>query len=52
MILDIEFARRALQALEDAEDAAAAEKAHAAIEAGEETVPLDDVARELGLRLE
>lgn len=52
MILDIEVAHRALQALEDAEDAAAAKAAHMAIEAGEETVPLEDVARELGLKLE
>ena len=52
MILDIEIAQRALQALEDAEDAAAAAEVHAAIEAGEETVPLEDVARELGLKLE
>lgn len=52
MILDIEVAHRALQALEEAEDAAAAEAAQAAIEAGEETVPLDEMARELGLKLE
>ena len=52
MLLDIEVARRALQALEDAEDVAAAQQAQAAIEAGEETIPLEDVARELGLRLE
>lgn len=52
MILDIEIAQRALRALEDAEDAAAAEEARAAIEAGEETVPLEEVARELGLKLE
>lgn len=52
MVLDVEVAHRALQALEDAEDAAAADAALAAIEAGEETVPLEDVARELGLTLE
>lgn len=52
MILDIEFARRALQALEDAEDSVAADEARAAIEAGEETVPFEEVARELGLKLE
>ena len=46
MVLDVEVAHRALRALEDAEDAAAA------IEAGEETVPLGDMARELGLKLE
>ena len=52
MVLDIEIAHRALRALEDAEDAAAADAAAAAIEAGEETVPLEDMARELGLKLE
>ena len=52
MILDIEVAHRALRALEDAEDAAAADAAAAAIEAGEDTVPLEDMARELGLKLE
>ena len=46
MGLGVEIAHRALRALEDAEDAAAA------IEAGEETVPLEDMARELGLKLE
>lgn len=52
MILDLDLAQRALRALEDAEDAAAAAEVHAAIEAGEETVPLEDVARELGLKLQ
>lgn len=52
MVLDIEVAHRALRALEDAEDAAAAEATQAAIEAGEETVPLEDMAHELGLKLE
>ena len=52
MVLDVEVAHRALRALEDAEDAAAADAAAAAIEAGEETVPLEDMARELGLKLE
>ena len=52
MVLDVEVAHRALRALEDAEDAAAADAAAAAIEAGEDTVPLEDMARELGLKLE
>lgn len=52
MVLHIEIAHRALRALEDAEDAAAADAAAAAIEAGEDTVPLEDMARELGLKLE
>ena len=52
MVLDVEIAHRALRALEDAEDAAAADVAAAAIEAGEDTVPLEDMARELGLKLE
>ena len=51
MLMDIEFAHRALRALEDAEDAAAAQAAQAAIDAGELTVPLEQVAHELGLRL-
>ena len=36
----------------DGYDQAKAEAAQAAIEAGEETVPLDEMARELGLKLE
>lgn len=50
-IMDVELGRRALQALEDAEDAAAAAEAEAAVAAGEETVSLDEVARELGIDL-
>lgn len=50
-IMDVELGRRALQALEDAEDAAAAAEADAAVAAGEETVSLDEVARELGIDL-
>jgi prevent-host-death family protein len=52
MLLDIEVAQRALRALEDAEDAAAAAEVEAAVAGGESTVPLEDVARELGLQLD
>lgn len=41
----------ALQALEDAEDAAAAAEAHAEILAGKPTVSLDEIACELGIGL-
>jgi len=51
MLMDVELGRRALRALEDAEDAAAAAEAEAAVAAGEETVSLDEVARELGIVL-
>lgn len=51
VVMDVDLSRRALAALEDAEDAAAAGRALAAIEAGEATVPLADVARELGFDL-
>lgn len=50
-IMDVELGRRALQALEDAEDAAAAAEAEAGVAAGEDTVSLEDVARELGIDL-
>ncbi len=52
MILDIKTARRALQALEDYEDAVAAQQAEAAIAQGESTVPLAEIARELGFELD
>jgi len=48
-ILDVDLGR--LEALEDAEDAAAAAEAESALRAGEETVSLDDVARELGIAI-
>lgn len=51
VVMSVELSRRALAALEDAQDAAAADEAAAAIENGEATVPLDDVARELGFNL-
>lgn len=49
--MDAETARRALAALHDAEDAAAADAAREAMEAGEPTVSLDEIARELGLNI-
>lgn len=53
MVLDFDIAQKALEALEDAEDAAAADEAAAALARGEETtIPLDEVARELGLTLD
>lgn len=50
-IMDAALGRRALQALEDLEDATAAAEAHAEILAGEPTVSLDEIARELGIEL-
>ncbi|MEO7146725.1 MAG: type II toxin-antitoxin system prevent-host-death family antitoxin [Terrimesophilobacter sp.] len=50
-LLDVELSRRALKALEDAEDAVAAAEAEEAIANGETTVSLEDVARELGISL-
>ena len=50
-IMDAELARRALEALEDADDARAAADALSAIEEGEPTIPLEDLARELGIEL-
>jgi prevent-host-death family protein len=52
MLLDIETAHRALEALEDAEDGAAAVEVETALARGDGTVPLEDVARELGLTLD
>ncbi|GAA1420523.1 hypothetical protein GCM10009640_09970 [Agrococcus citreus] len=51
VVMDVELSRRALAALEDAEDAAAAEEAARAIAQGEETVPLSALARELGFNI-
>ena len=50
-IMDAELARRALEALDDADDARAAADALSAIEEGEPTIPLEDIARELGIEL-
>jgi len=50
-IMDAELARRALEALDDADDARAAADALSAIEEGEPTIPLEDLARELGIEL-
>ncbi|TFB48884.1 type II toxin-antitoxin system Phd/YefM family antitoxin [Cryobacterium tagatosivorans] len=51
VLLDAAVAKRALAALEDAQDAAAADAARAEIDAGEPTIVLDDIARELGIEL-
>lgn len=51
VVMDPELAERALQALEDAEDMAAVDRALAATEAGEPTYSLKDVAAELGIEL-
>ncbi len=50
-ILEVELARRALQALEDAEDAAAADEALVQMREGAPTFALEDVAHELGITL-
>ena len=50
-IMDAELARRAVEALDDADDARAAADALSAIEEGEPTIPLEDIARELGIEL-
>jgi len=52
VVMDAALGRRALEALEDAEDARAAREVQAAIDAGEQTVPLEDIARELGFTLD
>ncbi len=51
VILDAGLAERALAALEEAEDAAAADAALAELESGEPAVPLEEVAKELGITL-
>jgi prevent-host-death family protein len=51
VLLDAAVAKRALAALEDAQDAAAADAARAEIDAGEPSIALDDIARELGIEL-
>lgn len=51
VVMDPELAERALQALEDLEDMAAADRALAVTEAGEPTYSLKDVAAELGIEL-
>lgn len=51
VLLDAVVARRALAALEDAEDAALADAALAEIDAGGETVTLEKIAAELGYTL-
>lgn len=51
VLLDADLSRRALEALQDAEDAAEAAEVEARVAAGEETVALEDIARELGISL-
>lgn len=52
VVLDAELARRALAALEDASDRAAVDVVRADLAADPETLPLADVARELGITLD
>jgi len=47
VMLDVDLAHRALSALEDAEDGAAAEAARAEIRAGAPTITLADLVAEL-----
>jgi prevent-host-death family protein len=51
VLLDSALAARALAALEDAEDAAAADAAMAETEGGAPVVSLHDIAEELGITL-
>jgi prevent-host-death family protein len=51
VMLDAEVARRALEALEDAQDIADAKEAEAEMEAGGIPISLDDIAKELGITL-
>ncbi len=51
VLLDADLAQRALAALEEVEDAAAADAALAELEAGETAIPLDEIAKELGIAL-
>lgn len=52
VIMEVEVARRALDALEAAEDAAAAEAALAEVDAGAPSVRLEELAAELGITLD
>lgn len=51
VVMDPELAERALKALEDAEDLAAADRSLAETEAGAPTYSLKEVAAELGIEL-
>ena len=52
VVLDAELPHRALAALEDATDRAAVDAARAELAEDPETLPLADVARELGITLD
>lgn len=52
VVLEADLARRALAALEDAADRAAVDVARAELADDPETLPLEDVARELGIALD
>ncbi len=52
VVLDAELAHRALAALEDATDRAAVDAVRADLEDDAETLPLAEVARELGITLD
>lgn len=51
VMLDADLARRALDALEDQADRAAVDAVRAELADDPETLPLEDVARELGITL-
>ncbi|GGK92419.1 hypothetical protein GCM10009769_08270 [Curtobacterium luteum] len=52
VVLDADLAHRALAALDDAIDRAAVDAVRAELEDDPETLPLADVARELGIELD
>lgn len=52
VMLDAEVAKRALAALEDVQDVAAADAAMAEIDAGVPTISLEEIAAELGIALD
>ncbi len=52
VVLDAELAHRALAALEDATDRAAVDAVRADLDDDAETLPLAEVARELGITLD
>ncbi|MDM7883584.1 MULTISPECIES: type II toxin-antitoxin system prevent-host-death family antitoxin [Curtobacterium] len=52
VVLEADLAHRALQALEDAIDRAAVDAVRRELEDDPQTLPLEDVARELGITLD